>query len=67
MSPEKVETAVHEVWIFSLQTNCMVKHSRPCASTNLLIVISIMVFNGKKCATTGLKKPHRQNMDLGNI
>ncbi len=27
----------------------------------------IMIYNGKKLATTGLKKPHTQNSDAGNI
>ncbi len=27
----------------------------------------IMIYNGKKWAPTGLKKPHTQNRDLGNI
>ncbi len=27
----------------------------------------IMIYNGKKEATTGLKKPHRQTRDLGYI
>ncbi len=29
--------------------------------------ISIMTYNGKKEATTSLKKPHKQNRELGNI
>ncbi len=30
-------------------------------------LIMIMIFNGKKQAAMGLKRPHTQTMDFGNI